>query len=262
MKFTLTNRRKWILGTGAALLLTATPSFALFGIGDIVFDPTSYASLVSQLTTIESQYNLLKNNITHFSAKQLWQTELHSLENVNVANMFGETAGVKIALNSNNPSASLTGWQTATVPMKTNTSTYLAGQQLGSSRMSQLAMIETSDAVSPDCLTAVGQYRSGRSTDLTANSSLRSSQFDNSDSTNAEVQQLNLINASEGQRMSEMQSQGSLQVCLAGQMTVANMERRNAAVEDLNAASTIQQTRSTNDVSAANEGSTWTTYLP
>jgi type IV secretion system protein TrbJ len=262
MKFNLTNRRKWILGTGAALLLTATPSFALFGIGDIVFDPTSYASLVSQLTTIESQYNMLKNNITHFSLKQQWQTTLHALENVNVANMFGETAGIKIALNSNNPSASLTGWQTATIPMKSNTSTYLAGQQLGSSRMSQLAMIETSDAVSPDCLTAVGQYRSGRSTNLTANNSLSSNQFDNSDSTNAEVQQLNLLNAAEGQRMSEMQSQGSLQVCLAGQMTVANMERRNAAVEDMNTAATIQQQRSTNDVSAANESNTWQTYLP
>ena len=67
------------------------------------------------------------------------------LENVNVASMFGETAGIKIALNTNNPSASLTGWQTATVPMNSNASTYLAGQQLGSSRMSQLAMIETSD---------------------------------------------------------------------------------------------------------------------
>jgi hypothetical protein len=262
MKLTLTNRRKWLLGTGAALLLCATPSFALFGIGDIVFDPTSYASLVSQLTTIESQYNMLKNNITHFSAKQEWQTVLHSLENVNVASMFGETAGIKIALNTNNPSASLTGWQTATVPVNSSASSYLAGQQLGSSRMSQLAMIETSDGVSPDCLTAVGQYRSGRSTNLTANSSLNLNQFDNTDATNAEVQQLNLLNAAEGQRMAEMQSQGSLQACLAGQMTVANMERRNAAVEDLNTASTIQQQRSTNDVSAANESSTWTTYLP
>ena len=262
MKVTLTNRRKWLIGAGAALLLTATPSFALFGIGDIVFDPTSYASLVSQLTTLESQYNMLKNNITHFSAKQLWQTELHALENVNVASMFGETAGIKIALNTNNPSASLTGWQTATVPMNSNASTYLAGQQLGSSRMSQLAMIETSDGVSPDCLTAMGQYRSGRTTNLTANSSLMSNQFDNSDSTNAEVQQLNLLNAAEGQKMAEMQSQGSLQVCLAGQMTVANMERRNAAAEDMNTAAFVQQQRTTNDVSAANEGSTWTTYLP
>ena len=31
MKVTLTNRRKWLIGAGAALLLTATPSFALFG---------------------------------------------------------------------------------------------------------------------------------------------------------------------------------------------------------------------------------------
>ena len=43
--------------------------------------------------------------------------------------MFGETAGIKIALNSNKPSASLTGWQTATVPMNSNSSSYLAGQQ-------------------------------------------------------------------------------------------------------------------------------------
>src|ERR1700761_6524075 len=114
MKFNLTRRRKWLLATGTALLLTATPSFALFGIGDIVFDPTSYASLVSQLTTIESQYNMLKGNITHFSAKQQWQTALTKLENLNVGSMFGETAGISISLNANSPSASITGWKTAT----------------------------------------------------------------------------------------------------------------------------------------------------
>jgi hypothetical protein len=59
-----------------------------------------------------------------------------------------------------------------------------------------------------------------------------------------------------------MQSQGALQVCLAGQMTVANMERRNAAAQDLNSAALVQQQRSVNDVSAANEGNTWLTYIP
>ena len=63
MKVTLTSRHKWILVAGLAVLLTARPSFALFGIGDIVFDPTSYASLVSQLTTLQTQYTMLKNNI-------------------------------------------------------------------------------------------------------------------------------------------------------------------------------------------------------
>ncbi len=262
MKLTLNNRHKWLIAAGAALLLTATPGFALFGIGDIVFDPTSYASLVQQLTAIQMQYNMLKNNIEHFSAKQEWQTSLYALENVNVANMFGETSGINTALNTNNPSASLTGWQTATVPMNSSASTYLAGQSLGSSRMSQVAMIETSDAVSPDCLTAVGSYRGARSTNATANNSLLSTQFDNTDSTNSEVQQLNLLNAAEAQKMAEMQSQGALQTCVASQMMLANMERRNAAAEDLNTAVFVQQQRSANDTSAANEGSTWDPYLP
>jgi len=262
MTFTLNNRRKWIIGTGAALLLVATPSFALFGIGDIVFDPTSYASLVQQLTTLQMQYNMLKNNIEHFSLKQEWETELHALENVNVANMFGETAGMRIALNSNSPSASVTAWKTATITMNGGTQSYLSSQSLGSARISQLAMIETSDAVSPDCLTAVGQYRDARSTNATANNSLLTTQFDNTDSTNSEVQQLNLLNAAEAQKMAEMQSQGTLQTCIASQMMLANMERRNAAVEDLNTAVAVQQQRATNDASAANEGSTWDTYLP
>jgi hypothetical protein len=261
MKFNVKNRYKWIIG-GAALLLTATPSFALFGIGEIVFDPTSYASLVSQLTTLESQYTVLKNNVTHFSFKQQWQTALHALENVNVANMFGETAGMSIALNTNSPTASITAWKTATVPINGNATSYLQGQTLGGARMSQLAVIETSDSISPDCLTVVGQYRAGRTQSTAANNALLLQQFDSTDSTNSEVQQLNLLNAAEAQKMAEMQSQGALQTCLASQMTTANMERRNAEVEDLNTAVFVQQQRGANDTSAANESSTWRTYLP
>ena len=261
MKLNVSNHRKWIIG-GAALLLAATPGFALFGIGDIVFDPTSYASLVQQLTTLQMQYNTVKNNVTHFSLKQQWQTTLQTLGNLNVANMFGETAGINIALNNNAPGTSSTAWKIATVAMNGNAASFLQGQQLGNSRMSQLAMIETSDAISPDCLTAVGQYRSGRSENATANTSLLSQQFDGSDSTNSEVQQLNLLNAAEAQKLSEMQSQGALATCLASQMTIANMQQRNAAVVDLNTAAFVQQQRTANDTSAASEGNTWDTYLP
>ena len=255
------KNRKWLIG-GSLLLLTATPSFALFGIGDVVFDPTSYASLVSQLTTLESQYNMLKNNITHFSAKQQWQTALHSLENLNVADMFGESVGFRVSLNSNSPSTSITAWKTATTPMNSNVSTYLQGQALGSPQMSQLAMVEMSDAISPDCITAVGAYRTARSQSSSATSSLNVSQLDVTDATNSEVQQLNLLNAAEAQKMSEMQNQGAMQACLASQMAVTNMERRNAAATDLNTAAFVQQQHAINDVSAANESNTWRTYLP
>jgi len=146
--------------------------------------------------------------------------------------------------------------------MNSNATSYLQTQNLGSARMSQLAMIETSDSVSPDCLTAVGQYRSTRTQNATPNSSLNSLQFDSTDSSNSEVQQLNLLNAAEAQKMAEMQSQGTLQACLASQMTVANMQQRNAAVQDLNTAAFVQEQRTMNDTSAANESNTWQTYIP
>lgn len=261
MKRNVNTRLMSVIGV-AALLAAATPGFALFGIGDIVFDPTSYGSLVQQLTTLQMQYNTVKNNLTHFSVKQQWQTALMRLEDLNVANIFGETAGISIALNSNSPSASLTGWKAATVPMSGGTAGYLGAQSTSSAQRAQLAMIETSDTISPDCLTAVGQYRSGRAQNATANSSLVAQQLDASASTNSEVEQLNLLNAAEAQKLSEMQSQGTLQACLASQMTIANMERRDAAALDLNTAAFVAEQRAANDTSAANEGNTWATYLP
>ena len=259
MKFSLTKRRKWLLATGAALLLTATPSFALFGIGDIVFDPTSYASLVSQATTALNQLRTIQNNVMHFNAKQQWQAVRNILENYDVASLFGETNGIKISLNSNSPSFSVTGWKNATLSMNSNTTDYLRALDPNSSMRGHLAMIEVSDAISPQCLTAVGQYHANRDQNSSAVSSLSSWQLDTGDDSNSEVQQLNLLNAAAAQQMAEAQAQGTLQSCLASQMTVANMQQRNAAVQDINTAAFVQQQRSTNNAKAASEGSPWPT---
>src|ERR1700722_378095 len=113
MKLNMTKHKKHLI-VGSLVLATATPSFALFGVGDIVFDPTSYASLVSQATTALNQFKTIQNNVEHFSLKQQWHTTLAMLENANVANMFGETAGMRFAINSNSPGASITAWKTST----------------------------------------------------------------------------------------------------------------------------------------------------
>src|SRR5271154_5359802 len=140
MALNMTKHKKYLF-VGSLVLATATPSFAIFGVGDIVFDPTSYASLVSQATTALNQLKTIQSNVEHFSIKQQWQTALTKLENVNVPNLFGETAGIGIALNTNSPSASLTGWKTATVPMNSGTTVYLQAQNAGSAQRAQLAMI-------------------------------------------------------------------------------------------------------------------------
>lgn len=261
MRMELKKPRKWLI-TGTLVVLTAAPSFALFGIGSIVFDPTSYANLVQQFTTLQMQYTAFVNNLTHFSVKKQWQTTLTALKNTNVKNRFGETNGLSAALTTNSPTASSTAWTAGTVPVSSTSSTFLQGQAVGSARLSQLAMIEASDSVSPDCLTAVGQYRAARAQNAAAVSVLASDELDTSSSTNSEVQQLNLLNAAEAQKMAEMQTQGTLQSCLAAQMAVVNMERRNAAAIDLNTAAFVQQQRASNNANAAKEGNTWQTYLP
>ena len=62
MTLTMTKHKKYLI-VGSLVLATATPSFAIFGVGDIVFDPTSYASLVSQLTTLENQYRRMSGPV-------------------------------------------------------------------------------------------------------------------------------------------------------------------------------------------------------
>ena len=262
------RRTRWIVGT-ALVLGTATPSFALFGLGDIVFDPTSYASLVSQLTTLtnitprESQYNTTVASLKNFSIKTVWKTELNQLKNVNVANTFGETNGLTVALNSDSATTANSAWKNSNVSLSTDTTSLLSGQSVGSStQLSQLAMIEASDAASPDCLNAVGSYRATRAASSTAEQNLQQQQLDGSDDTNSEVQQLNLLNAGQVQQMNDQQAQGSLHTCIATQLAIQNMQQRNAAARDLNTAAYIRQQNLTAPKHPENQGDTWNNYLP
>lgn len=261
MKYDGKKHRKYLIA-GVLLVGTATTSFAQFGFPSIVFDPTSYGELITQATTAYQQLQTIQNNITHFSFKQLWQTTQTQMKQANVGNLFGETNGLTPALNTNSPAAASMAWNNASVPVNGTTNAYLATQNPGSARLSQLAMIEASDSSSPDCLNAVGAYRAARTNDASAEAALQQQQLDGSNSTNSEVEQLNLLNASEAQHMVELQSQGVLHACLATQMAIANMQQRNATADDLNTAAFVQQQRSINSTSAANESNTWQTYLP
>lgn len=262
MKLKLSRKGKWIAG-GALLLCTATPSFALFGIGDIVFDPTSYASLVSQLTTLESQYTSFKNNIKNFSLKTQWQTALNGMKNVQVTNRYGETNGMTAALGQNSTTAATTAWSNSSEALSSNTNTYLAGESAGNSdKLTQLAIVETSDTISPDCLNAVGSYRAARAASASANASLQANQLDGTSTTNSEVQQLNLMNAAQAQQLNEQQAQGALHACIAQQQMVQNMQQRNAMAHDLNLAADVKAQRLANPTSDVSSTNAYTDYVP
>ena len=51
--------RNALIVATATLLAGSIPALAIFGFGDIVFDPSSYGELVSQLAQMEKQYSEL-----------------------------------------------------------------------------------------------------------------------------------------------------------------------------------------------------------
>lgn len=262
MKVKLTRKKMWLVG-GALVLATATPSFALFGLGDIVFDPTSYASIASQLTTMENQYTTFKNNIKNFSLKTQWHTALNNLKQVQVTNRFGETNGMTTALDQNSTTAATTAWTNSSEALSSNTNSYLATQTPGNSdNLTQLAIVETSDTISPDCLNAIGSYRAARAASVSANASLQANQLDGSSNTNSEVQQLNLVNAAQAQQLNEQQAQGALHACIAQQQTVQNMQQRNTMAHDLNLSASIAAEHTANPTAYVNSTATYTNYLP
>ncbi len=260
MKVTQKAKRNLVIG-GAMVALTATTSFAQFGIPSIVFDPSSWGELVTQAATAYTQLQTIKSNLTHFTFKGLWQTTETAMKQANVQNQFGETNGMTSALNTNSPAASSMAWTNATEPVNSTTTTYLAGQNPGSAQLSQLAMIEASDSASPDCLNAVGAYHSARTNDAAAEAALQQQQLDGNDATNSEVEQLNLLNASQAQHMVEMQAQGVLHACLASQMAISNMQQRNAAAHDLNTWGFVQQQQQINPTNIGG-GSDTNSFLP
>jgi len=264
MKLSVQARRKVVLAT-AALALIATPGFAF---GFIVFDPSVYAQAVTQVrqaiqmvATTKASLNTIQANLKSFTFKRLWQTTHSAMLNASVRNRYGETNAWNAALNTNSPAAATTAWSMSNVAVTPGT--YLQGQTPGNSApLASLAMVEAFDSISPDCLNAVAQYRTLRAQNSAAQADLENQQFDTTADTNTEIEQLNLLNASEAQKMNEIQSQGILHACLAAQMTVANMAQRNAAATAINDAAYVQQQRAVNNMNPNNESHTWQTYLP
>ena len=82
MKITQRNR-KWIIG-GAALLLRPRRASRSSALAISFLIRPAMPALCPSLRRCETQYNMLKNNIEHFSFKQQWQTALNAMKNANV----------------------------------------------------------------------------------------------------------------------------------------------------------------------------------
>jgi hypothetical protein len=265
-----------------ALLLIPQTASAIFGFGDIVFDPTSWASLaeisssnVSMLTKMTEEYAQLTKIYSNgtqiygqamamsqrFTNKGMWMTSGMSMANQQVQSRYGETVNWASVMNGN-PSGALAAYRNATLSLG-DTSYISAGGAPGSSaHLANLASVEISDGSSTNCMNVIAQYRALQQANAQAVNNLQASQGDESDDTNSEIEQLNLINAAEAQKMMEMQSQGAVHTCLAEQQVVANTYQRNLQVESLNTNNHSIDLATNSPSGLTNVANTLNSYMP
>jgi hypothetical protein len=268
-----------------ALLLIPTPAAALFGLGDIVFDPTSYATLAkiwssdaSTLTKVTEELGQLRQiyangvqtyreamamarNVNRFTRLN-WLTVGITAVNDATANRFGEAANWAAMVNGN-PALASSAWTSATLPMSANSSSFLSGETLGSSaNLANLASVEATDGSSTKCLAEIAEYRSAAQANTVAIAQLQSADNDDGDATNSEIEQLNLVNAAQAAGLHEQQSQGALHACLVEQQMLANTWQRNAAAELMNSYGTAAVSRQANSTEYGNVQETYYSYVP
>lgn len=223
---------------------------------DVQIAATALKTYNQSVTT----YTTIFNNLKYFNSKQIWQSVENQLTLTNVANKYGETAGLQSQLSGQSQNASLV-WKIMNLAVSGTSLGFWSQEVVGNSqRLSTLAHIEAMDAASSQCLAASGAYQASRTANLAANSALNTSVYDTTDATNSEVEQLNLLNVSNSQRAAEEHAQGQIHACMAAQAAVSNMEKRNIASMTINDANFKYTQQASNPTYLGNGSSTWTTY--
>jgi hypothetical protein len=244
-------------------LLIPFPAGAIFGVGDVVFDPTSYGTLahiwkqdisnyvkltqtIAQLEKIYANgiqtYNLAHVMAQSFSGQNKWQwiTVAQTAITDYTQDRYGENEAWSEAVGGV-PSRVPKAWQQATVALDNGIN--LAGQTVGQSpTLARLASIEAMDGSSTKCLSTVAQYRGNSlSNVLGPVLKLAIARLDGSSQTNSEIQQLNIVAAEQEQGNNESRAQGQIDACLVEQQVLANKVQRDTFAENLNFESQYQQ---------------------
>lgn len=272
-------------GTAAILLLVPFPAAGLFGLGDVVFDPTSYAALgkiwssdistyakvteeVAQLGKIYAQGMAMYNQAMAM-AKRIeglhrmgWKTVETAFVADATQNRYGETANWPITVNGS-PAWAKTAWQTGTLLLHGNTDAFLRTELLGNSGgLAQLASIEEQDGSASKCLATIAEYRTALSQNELAIDNLQSDDDSDSDSDNSEIAQLNLVNGAQAAGLHEQRSQGALHACLVEQNIISNGWQRNAAAESMNIFGAAQTSRNTGESEYGSVENAYYNYVP
>jgi hypothetical protein len=240
--------RKLTLGV-CLLVVCSAPALAIFGVGDIVFDPTSFGELVKQFVQLEQQYQQLvqtyqmiqnQYNQMLFMARQVpvnmalrYSAAVTPWLNSSATNVYGTTGGWTSGINTG--LAVSGGYSAATVSLGTY------GGALGNIPTDQLsrvktdyATVELTDGANLAGIETLGRLRANAPAVESAIQNLQNDSLSSDPNMNTEMAVLNKINAADVIGLRNTQDANKLLATLAEERLVEAKRQRDAEAQAFN----------------------------
>lgn len=235
------------VAAGSGFLFFALPAYAIFGLGDIVFDPSAYASLgtimsseASTLTkTIQVAVQTAKIAADGFQTLQIardmavmvtdksaMKTRTFQAINGYTKGRFGETTDWD-AVMSGDASRIAGAWKQSTVNVQDKDTNNLSNESEESSRRASLATLEAMDRAAQVCMATIGQSRTNTQVNEVARKALARLQTSLKKSDNSNLAALGQLNLGSMFTTNELVGLGQHGTCQDEMQLVAMKQKRD-----------------------------------
>ncbi len=241
-------KRKLTLGV-CLLVASAGPALAILGLGDIVFDPTSFGELVKQFVQLQQQYQQLvqtyqmiqnQYNQMLFMAKQVpvnmalrYGAAGTPWLNSSATNVYGTTGGWTSGINTGLGVSG--GYSAATVGLGTYGGAFSNIPQDQLSRVkTDYATVELTDGANLAGIETIGSIRANATAVESAIQNLQNDSLSSDPNMNTEIAVLNKINAADVIGLRNTQDTNKLLATLAEERLVEAKRQRDAEAQAFN----------------------------
>ena len=243
-------KRLWKISAFVLVLSALTPSaFAIFGLGDIVFDPSNYAEAIQQLLQMEQQYaqlvqtyQMVRSQYDHlvWMARRVpvdmavrYKAAATPWRNASAANTYGTTEGWVAGINTGIGVEA--GYAAATQAL----GYYGSGlDEIPADQRervkSNYATVELTDGVNLETLETIGRLRANAPLVETAIQGLEEDSLSSDPAMNTEIAVLNKINVANLITIRNNQDTNKLLVALAEAQVIDAKRKRDAETQAIN----------------------------
>jgi hypothetical protein len=225
------------------VILLAPPLHAVLGVGDIVFDPTSYANALLMMGELVKNYEQLtaQFNLQSFLATSVpvnmassYQTPSAAWQNLQLpSDRFGNLSAWTQQVNQGGQAGS--AYNSASIELQSYGNGFpQLTQEEQRKAASQYASIELSDGANIGSMQTIGQLRANARASDQALARLESDSLSSDPAMNSEIAVLNKINAAAVANMRNARDTNSVLIGTLEQQVVDSKRRRDAEASEIN----------------------------